>query len=155
MYQFIVLGLGFLLLFGGGYLIKKSDKEGVLQQSYSATKYASGSSTPSTITFKGLFTCEGSKCQDPRNLVVSEDGTVQLSTTYNDGVEVLNELGTWTEDKDGNITLSITGTPSMAYDKPLVIALRQVTPFTLVSISGTTYKNWGSPTFRKQDRDDE
>jgi hypothetical protein len=155
MYQLIVLGLGFLLLFGGGYLIKKSDKAGVLGSSFASSSVTASSSAavPSSITFNGVYSCDGAKCSDPRNLIVSEDGTVQLSTTYNNGVEVLNEIGTWTEDNEGKITIAITGTQSEAYDKPVTILLRQVTPFTLVSVNGTSYKNWGAPTFRKQDRD--
>ena len=51
MYQFVVLGLSFLLLIGGGYYITRSDSDGVIRASLSKeTQQVSNATTTNDST---------------------------------------------------------------------------------------------------------
>ena len=144
MYQFIVLGLGFLLVFGGGYLIKHTDKEGVIAQTVTAT-----STEPSD--YAGTYLCDtDSKCDNPRTLVLSSDGTLSLTTSFDQGVETNVETGTWKKEAKG-ITLTIINSSTTTYGVPLSIHLYPPAPDSLVtSAAATNYPGWGNYIFRKQ-----
>jgi len=150
MYQTIVLGLGFLLLVGGAYLIKRTDQSGVIQNTIStasSTQYDAASIT-------GTYICDtDSKCQNPRILTMTDDGELTLTTSYDNGVEVLRENGSWKMDSEGNVTFIITGTPTELYEEPFTLLLKRVSSSTIVAAKSAKvlYKEWGAPIFRKQE----
>ena len=49
MYQIVVIGLGLVLLFGAGYYIKRTDNNGVIQQSLSNKVETIATDTDSSI----------------------------------------------------------------------------------------------------------
>lgn len=151
MYQSIVLGLGFLLLLGGGYLIKHMDQEGVIESSV-ASSDASYVSSMNKSSIAGTYVCDtDSKCPNPRVLTLGDDGVLTLTTSYEDGAQVLQENGTW-DVGTNKIMLMITGTQDESYTEQKMLFLKRLSELTLVpDISmKTTYKDLGNPIFRKQ-----
>lgn len=163
MYQTLVLGLGVLLIAGLGYFIKSTDQTGVITTTLFATSTATTGEATSTAQLsssriEGLYLCDiDSKCPDPRTLIIYEDGGLRMTTSFDNGVEVLEETGTWIQDKEGNITLLITGTNNELYVDPLPLSLKQISSSTLVGTgsSAPQYKDWKESIFRKQQKQDE
>lgn len=52
-----------------------------------------------------------------------EDGSASLSSDYLNMEPALFEIGTWTDNEDGSVTVDITGTPDEEYDDVITIAL--------------------------------
>lgn len=152
MYQSIVLGLGFLLVIGGGYLITNVDKEGVVSGALEPTVIIATSTTQSnsTPTASGKYLCDPEHgCADPRSLVLTDDAKAELLTIYANGGETLDEHGSWSMDEKGEITIRIEGN-AQSNTPPSTIMLKLVSLRTIITIPGSTYKEWGQATFRKE-----
>lgn len=159
MYQTFVLGLGALLIFGVAYFIQHTDQAGVVTSNLSTNKDTTQSATSTTSTSEpvsGTYVCDSdSKCENPRVLTLSENGELRMVTTFDNGVEVLEELGSWTFGQ-GMVTLIITGTPNELYAEPHTLHLKKMSSMTLVAAGGTTtYKDWGNPAFKKSYKEEE
>jgi hypothetical protein len=143
MYQTIVLGLGFFLVIGGGYLIKHADQEGVISQSVSAD-------AATRPDYAGTYVCDtDSKCLNPRVLTLGADGTLTMSTSYEGGVETFVENGSWKTLASGIIAEFSSGTTT--YEKPYTVRLYAPQSDALITRdSQATYPQWGTPIFRKQ-----
>jgi hypothetical protein len=163
MYQTLVLGLGVFLIAGLGYFIKHTDQSGVI-----TTTLSSGSTTTSsgevfsaeTITagIDGTYLCDvDSKCSNPRTLVIHADGGLGMITSFDNGVEVLEETGTWMQGKDGNVELLITGTNDELYADPLSLSLKQISSSTMIGVGSppSQYGDWKDTIFRKQHKQEE
>jgi hypothetical protein len=157
MYQAIVLGLGFLLLFGSGYLIKSMDDTGIISSelNLATSTEASATSTPE-VSLEGVYLCDtDTGCKSPSTLTISGEGEARMITSYDNGVEVLQESGTWKTSKDGRVTIYITGTDSTVYPSPHVLSIKYASPSSLSGImfDANAYKEWTIPVFRKQSND--
>ncbi len=152
MYQTIVLGLGFLLLVGGGYLIKNVDSEGVVTTSLASPAEASSVLTLESLS--GTYICDSSSgCENPRILDLSADGSVHMNTTYENGVEVLNEDGTWSIGINNRPVILLKGSTQETYPAPRMLSVRYASK---TSLSGVTfdqkvYTDLKNPVFRKPD----
>jgi hypothetical protein len=163
MYQALVLGLGVLLIAGLGYFIKNTDQTGVINTTISTTQNTTSkggaTSTPvEALSLAGTYVCDvDSKCPNPRTLVIYEDGGLRMTTSFDNGVEVLEETGTWIQGEDGSVTLLITGTNNELYVDPLPLSLKQISSSTLVGTETTApqYRDWKDPIFRKQQKQEE
>lgn len=160
MYQTIVLGLGFLLIIGGGWLIKAMDTEGVIssnltttQATSTTTKDENATSTPER-NLEGRYVCDSSSgCPNPAVLTITKEGEISMTTSYESGAEMLQEVGTWKNEKDGGASIMITGTDSSIYPTPRLISVRYVSPTSLSGIvfDSRIYTDWVRPVFRKQE----
>jgi hypothetical protein len=152
MYQAIVLGLGVLLVVGGGYLIQNTDKQGVILASVSTP--AGTSTVKNKITsLPGTYVCDvGSGCQNPRILTVYETGEVKMNTNFDNGVEILDEVGTWTMNQEGRLILLLTGTSQETYPDPRTLSVKYVSSTTLsgIGFDPSKYKDFKNPVFLKQ-----
>ena len=161
MYQTIVLGLGFLLVIGGGWLIQTMDTEGVLASKFTQTKTINATSTTvATATpernLQGRYLCDSdSGCPNPSLLTLTSEGEVSMSTTYDNGVEMLQERGTWKNEKRDAATVIITGTDADIYASPRILSIRYVSPSALsgITFDARIYKDWVRPVFRKQENE--
>ena len=160
MYQTIVLGLGFLLVFGAGYLIKSMDTEGVVISKLTQTPVASTTVVASSTKtdFEGTYSCDqDSGCLNPSSLTILEGGEVTMRTIYGDGVEILEERGTWKSERNGGITVLFTGTDVVTYPVPHSLFIRYVSSTTLsgITFDNKVYPEWTRPVFTKQQREEE
>lgn len=80
-----------------------------------------------------------------------------MTTSFDNGVEILEEIGTWTADAKGNVSLIITGTNSEIYPTPYILSARLVSSSTLLGVKteGNLYKDWVNPLFRKRQASEE
>lgn len=161
MYQTIVLGLGFLLIIGGGYLIKAMDTEGIITSQFvsapSATSTEGATSTPER-SLDGIYLCRPETgCPNPSLLTITEGGEVSMNTSYDNGVEVLQETGTWKNEKGGGASIIITGTDAGIYPTPRLLSIKYVSPTSLSGITydTTIYKDWVRPVFRKLENENQ
>ena len=155
MYQTIVLGLGFLLLIGGAYLVQQTDKEGILSSAIIQTSSIVPDAT-STVqnNFDGTYVCDSDTgCLSPSTLVIEKDGYARMTTSYDNGVEVITESGTWIDKKEGRMTIYITGTDTTTYPSPRVLSIKYASPtsFSGIIFDQSAYKEWTRPVFRKQE----
>jgi hypothetical protein len=163
MYQALVLGLGVLLIAGLGYFIKQTDQAGVINTTLSTTQSATSTGDASSaktdsLALVGIYVCDvDSKCPNPRTLVIYEDGGLRMTTSFDNGVEMLEETGTWLQGKEGDVTLLITGTNNELYADPHPLSLKQISSSTLIGTgsSDPEYGDWKDPIFRKQQKQDE
>lgn len=165
MYQAFVLGLGVLLLFGVGYFIKSTDQTGIVTSNLTTQSHQASSSSsteaqgkPLLETIQGTYVCDtDSRCANPRILVIAENGELNMTTSFDNGVEILEEIGTWTADAKGNVSLIITGTNSEIYPTPYILSARLVSSSTLLGVKteGNLYKDWVNPLFRKRQASEE
>lgn len=157
MYQTLVLGLGILLLIGVGYFIEHTDQAGIITSAVSTE--VSTSTTQNTPTnIAGTYVCDvDSKCNDPKVLVLKDDGELHMTTSYASGVEILEEVGTWLLEAKGDVAIFLTGTNTEVYVAPHMFYLRKVSDMTLVGLPSTNpeYKEWGSSLFRKKTKEEE
>lgn len=158
MYQTIVLGLGFLLLFGAAYLIKNTDDAGILTPNVVSTSNTTdtGTSTPMR-KLEGIYLCDSdSGCPNPSLLTMNEEGEVRMETTYDNGVEIVQESGTWKNEKDGSVTILITGTDVETYPVPRALSVKYVSSSSLsgLTFDPAVYKDWVRPVFRKQEKEE-
>lgn len=58
-------------------------------------------------------------------LRLDEEGTAQLSTEFVNDQPPIVEIGTWVDNDDQTLTVTLTGRPDRAYDKPTVITFRR------------------------------
>jgi hypothetical protein len=152
MYQTIVLGLGFLLLIGGGYLIKHIDKENVIGASIATSINATTASSSATL-LPGTYLCDmATGCESPRVLTLSESGEAKMNSSYENGVEIVDEFGTWTVNKGGGASVLLTSTANEVYPEPRVLTIKYVTNTTLAGITfdAAVYEDLKNPVFRKQ-----
>lgn len=152
MYQTIVLGLGFLLVIGGGYLIKSVDKEGVIASS--ALKEQNVINTQLTgDDMSGIFSCdETSGCDNVHTITFDPSGAVRIVTIYKDGTETLDEQGSWKFENGGFISILITDSQVKHYEIGRAFLIQSVSTSTLGKISYDTnlYPDMHKPTFTKQ-----
>lgn len=155
MYQTIVLGLGFLLLIGGGYLIKHIDNQNVIGQSLT-TKITSTTASSSSVFIPGTYLCDTtSGCESPHVLLLSENGEAKMNSSYENGAEIVDEFGTWTTDQEGGASILLTSTANEVYSEPHVFTIRYVSNSTLsgITFDPAVYSDLKNPVFRKQDAD--
>ncbi|MFA6608815.1 MAG: hypothetical protein WCT07_02815 [Candidatus Paceibacterota bacterium] len=152
MYQTIVLGLGFLLIIGGGYLIKSIDKEGLIKQSF--LKDSKVTNILATIeTVPGTYMCnESLRCDNSRTMTLSPSGEVQILTSYNNGAELLNENGSWKIEQGGLISVFLTDSTTEHYEIPHLFLIQSVSTSTLskISFDSGLYPDMHKPIFIKQ-----
>lgn len=156
MYQFIVLCLGFLLLFGGGYLIKKTDRNSVItgSLSYGNSKSANSASLtlPTSEEMAGTFLCDSdSGCTDNVSINLVQTGDVYMTTSYKDGTPALSEKGRWMFEQGGLISLKLTESDSSQYNVPHMLLIQSVSTTTLdkFSYDAVLYKDMKKPTFSR------
>ncbi len=149
-FQVIVIGTLLALFGGSGYYFFKADNHGILKQSITGNKLESNQQR--MIEVSGNYTCiTQNGCKDPYTLSLSEDGRCNLSVSYGDGAEILDEKGSWSIGEMGYITLSIEGNQSINYDVPKTILIKSVGTSTLARIFYTDkqYQNMTIPKFIK------
>lgn len=95
----------------------------------------------------GIYTSGLLPAADSPGLVITlalfENGAAQSTSDYLNTEAPVVEVGTWTDNADGTITLEITGTPEEEYAEPLTMALTVAagqldadgTVFTLLPVS--------------------
>lgn len=158
MYQAFVLGLGALLLFGTGYFIKHTDSEGVLRSSLSTTLNASSSDTTDTRETEssdGVYVCDSSSgCQNGYTLTLSENGDATMRTSFENGVEVVDEFGVW-QATGVMVTITFTGTAQDIYVSPRVLVgtLNPKGSFSRIEADKTLYPDFSTGRFTKQLKD--
>lgn len=153
MYQTIVLGLGFLLLFGGGYLIKHMDNQNVIGTSL-ATTINTTTASSSSVLLPGTYLCDTvSGCGSPHVLTLSENGEAKMNSSYGNGAEIVDEFGSWTVNKAGGASILLTSTANEVYPDPRTFTIKYVSSTTLAGITfdATAYTDLKNPVFRKQD----
>ena len=153
MYQFIVLGLGLLLVVGGGFLIKTTDShsEGILSKAFSNTNEMI--TVPPTVeTVTGEYSCDGtSGCVNPKVVTLDAYGGAHMVTTHIEGEETLKEEGTWRLEQGGLITLILSDSASEHYEIPHVMLIQSVNVSGLSKISYDTriYTDMHKPIFKR------
>ena len=154
MYQFIVLGLGFLLLVGGGYLIYRSNdgNSGVLKQAFSTSKNIKTFNASSTVeTIVGVYACDvKSGCAGQYSLTLNQYGDVYL--THSDDNGLIQEHGTWNFEQNGSITLTLTDSSGAPYSVPRTILVQSVSKDHLSKLvfDNKIYTDMNSPVFTRQ-----
>ena len=155
MYQFIVFGLGFLLLFGGAYLIKKNNgNSGIMERAFSTSKKIrtpEGSFIIKKIV--GTFLCDiKSGCVSPYSLTLTEVGDVYFNHTNASGTEQILEHGLWNIEEGGLITLTLTNSPDENYEPPRIILIQSVNREILSDFvfDNNIYTDMYEPVFTRQ-----
>jgi hypothetical protein len=151
MYQKLVLGLGSLLLIGLGYFITHTDSNGALKASLSARDVVTASSSAEILS--GEYVCDtDSGCKNPRVLTISPEGGATIETSYANGAELLDELGTWRMGNGGKVFIILTGTTHDTYPAPRVLTARYSSKTSLsgITFDATQYPDLDNPVFRKQ-----
>lgn len=138
MYQIIVLGVGFSLLLGGAYYIKKNDHAGLLAQTiaYNAPL------TPEDIA--GEYVCDvDSGCSDMYTLSFDTSGTVEMVATGDSGGQLLSEGGVWRFEKGGAVTV--------VFSESHTFLIQSVSTTTLSRFvyDSQLYTNMRKPTFTR------
>ncbi len=152
MYQKLVLGVGLLSLIGLGYFIKHTDNARVLESSLSTRPVITASSSSEMLS--GDYMCDtDSGCENPRVLTISPEGGATIETSYADGAEIVDELGTWRVGSGGKVFIILTGTTHELYPTPRVFSARYSSRTTLSGITFDTalYQDLKNPVFRRQD----
>lgn len=147
MYQTLVLGLGLLLITGLAYYIKHTDTNGVVTGSFSATTTTITPSTSESIP--GTYLCDQtSGCENPRSLHVFANGEVKLSSSFDNGVELIEEFGTWTTDQ-GTMQVVLTGTNAETYPTPRMIIIKTILEGKLSNLifDSKFFTDWKNPHF--------
>ena len=147
----MVVGLLVLVLGGSAFYFIRADRYGVLSQSISGTRADVISERVSEVS--GDYTCSSSNgCQDSTSLTLNEDGTFNLTTTYQDGAETLAEKGRWfISGKGKGITLNVSGNQNEDYQTSKKIVVNQITVAALskLAFSKEDYSNMENPMFWK------
>lgn len=143
MYQTFVIGLGFLVVIGLGYFIHRTDTSGLI---IDKTPYqeVSSSTSPVVQLAAGTYLCDvDSKCTVPYVLTVQEGGEATLTTSFENGAEVLTERGTW-KIEEGKLVLVLTGTDTLTYELGVTLRLEKsgTTSLRGVSTSDASRKGW-------------
>jgi hypothetical protein len=151
MYQIVVIGLGFSLVFGAGYYITKVDSSGVIEQSLVARDVAQ---PPTTESLAGDYLCEASSgCDYPYELVLSADGKASLTVSYSDRLETKTEKGVWNLERGGIVTTTLTESVTTgAYESAHTFLIQAITATSLSKIAydKSTYTDMHKPTFQRQ-----
>lgn len=58
-------------------------------------------------------------------LTLFDDATLTMSTDFQNDEPAIEEVGTWEENADGTLTISLTGTPDGEYDQPDVLTFEK------------------------------
>ncbi|MCB0049307.1 MAG: copper resistance protein NlpE N-terminal domain-containing protein, partial [Caldilinea sp.] len=58
-------------------------------------------------------------------LTLLDDGSLTMSTDFLNDQPPIEEVGTWEENADGTLTVSLTGTPDGEYDQPDVLTFEK------------------------------
>jgi hypothetical protein len=151
MYQTFVLGLGLLLVTGLAYYIKSTDTQGVVTGSFSASTTTIVPATAESIP--GVYTCsESSGCENPRQLSLFGNGEAKLSASFENGVELIDEFGTWTLNQEGALQVLLTGTNAEVYATPRTILMQTLTDTALSKalFDQSFYADWKNPSFIKE-----
>lgn len=155
MYQLFVVGLCGLALVGCVYFIQNADSGKVVTGRFSTSGGTSAvqDSTPLVDTLPGNYVCNASSgCQNPRILSLFQNGEMKLSASFENGVELLEEFGTWNLGEDGSVQILIRGTNSESYGTPRSLFIGTIHNGTLsgVRYDTTFYPDWKNPEFRKE-----
>ena len=152
MYQAFVLGLGVLLLLGVGYFVKHTDQAGVIDSSLSqSTNSVRALSQKEELP--GVYVCDaGSGCESSRTLTVYPTGELKMTTSYEGGVETIDEVGTWSFSEKEGLLCVFTGTTNDTYIAPHTLKSHHVSTSTLSDIiyDSSVYTDFKNPVFLKQ-----
>lgn len=152
MYQIIVLGLGFLLLIGGGWLIKSIDKEGVVSRSFSGDQVSDVASF-TLENVSGSYVCDAaSGCKTEYRMSLLPSGESELITTYGNGAEVSVEKGTWRFENGGMVSILMTESQVLRYEKPRTFLVQLVgeSKLSRLSFDKKIYSDMKKPVFIKK-----
>ena len=76
----------------------------------------------------GYFESDVLPAADTPGLVVGlylyDDGSAELTSDYLNDEPVIVEVGTWTDNEDGTVTLTVTGTPDGDYEAPIALTFQ-------------------------------
>ncbi|MDB5260205.1 MAG: hypothetical protein JWN37_436 [Candidatus Nomurabacteria bacterium] len=152
-YQLGVVAL--LVIFAGSifYYINGTDSAGVLQ---SAVGKAEVTTQPIAIeSVYGNYECNiDSGCKNPYTLSLIEDNSAIVTTSYNDGVEVRKESGSWKLEDDNSITILLNESNAGPYDTPHIIttkpAGKNLVSLTLAAYDRKFYDDMIKPLFIKR-----
>jgi hypothetical protein len=134
MYQIVVLGLAFSLLFGGAYYIKTADSEGVLSSAFTSRASATVLSPDMII---GTYTCDTTEgCSTVHTLTLDDQGVSTMTTIQND--QTVTAEGSWQLEKGQLVTVSLTHAGDTVYDQPHTFLIQSVGTSTLSKISYDT-----------------
>lgn len=137
---------------GGGYLISHTDKQGVILSTVSApTSTAAASSKKAML--QGTYLCDAATgCLNPRTLVLLAGDEVKMTTNFDNGVEIVDEVGTWAMGTDGVLTIFLTGNTKEQYKIPRTFTSKYVSQNTLsgITFDSTLYRDLKNPVFLRQ-----
>lgn len=79
-----------------------------------------------------------------------------MTTSYSEGVEILEETGTWKDEKGSGLKIFLTGTDSGLYPVPKSFFVKYVSSSSLsgIDFDSATYKDWIRPVFIKQEKNE-
>ncbi|MEN9338127.1 MAG: hypothetical protein RIQ41_441 [Candidatus Parcubacteria bacterium] len=153
MYQAFVLILVGLLIGGSLYFIREAGSGGSqLVLTSQVTDHAQGSDV-TVDTVPGTYGCDSmSGCKDESTLKLTSDGDARLSSSFENGAEVVEEKGSWLFAQDGTMQILITGTDSETYGLPRIFFIRKVLSEALSGLQFDTklYSGWTNPVFTKE-----
>jgi hypothetical protein len=125
MYQNFVIGLGILAVAGLGYFINHADSQGIVIGSATKKSVTVIAIPPDDIP--GTYTCDSaSGCENPKTLVIMAGGEATMRTTYENGAEIVEEMGSWTFVPEQGIQLAFTGTQAQVYQTPHALLIRKL-----------------------------
>lgn len=151
MYRPFVIGLGILAVVGLGYFINHADSQGFVSKGLLEPANAAPATT--TQNLPGVYTCDiSSGCENARILEMLTNGEVTMKSSFNNGVELTEEMGTWTYTKEGGLQILFTGTAAETYSSPRVLVVKDIKEESLswIFFDGSVYPDWENPTFVKE-----
>lgn len=149
-FQIVVIGALILIFGGSGYYFIKADSQGILSQSITGNKLEP--SQQRMVEVSGNYYCSTlNGCKNLYDLVLNENGTFELTISYNEGAEILAEKGDWSIVERGYIKLNILGNQSTNYDIPKTIIIKSVGTSTLSNLVyiDKQYNDMKKPVFLK------
>ncbi len=159
MYQIAVLGILFALLLGGGYYITKSDDKSMISGTLLEEKSVQTDFIPTAENILGRYFCDRvSGCQSERTLNILSDGSVEMSTNNNEGIEISNDIekGQWSIGGRNTILMSFNktsgeGEESTTTTSTLFVQSVSSTTLAKISFDRNIYKDIKKPVFAKQE----
>jgi len=149
-FQVVVIG-ALILVFGGSiYYFIKADSQGILSQSISGNRLEQNQQR--MVEVSGNYYCSTlNGCKNLYDLSLNENGTFELTISYNEGAEILAEKGDWSVVERGYIKLNIIGNQATSYDIPKTIIIKSVKTSTLSNLvySDKQYSDMKNPVFSK------
>lgn len=153
MYQAFVLTLVTILIGGSLYFIRSADQTGSTRALLSTTTEHVTKDDVTVDTLPGTYACDTqSGCKDEGTLKLFANGEANLSSSFENGAEVVEEKGSWLFAQDGTMQILITGTDNETYSLPRIFFIRKVLSEALSGLQFDTklYSGWTNPVFTKE-----